>query len=601
MTRLLLTLICTSFAVQSPAKDAYPYAPDTWVGIDAIGRPIADTDDATAPDSIAHNTTVGMFYYLWHGFHDEYREKDIVEILADNPDQPSWGKLHQFHWGSTPWFGRYRGGDPYIVAKHMKMLADSGIDFFFFDVTNAFIYPDAVRAMMAEADRREALGLKSPKFAFSTNSHGAATMLSIYRQFYKDHPDNSKYWFEYDGKPLILGDRAALEAEIAEDRKNRRDTTDKEAMLQAFTFRRSWAWLEGKNPDEWAWLEHHPQKPGWHLDGNDTIIEQISVSVAQHPYSKIGKSYRNGSQPPVDRYGRCPETLLGYYFNEQWSEAIRRRPPVVMVTQFNEWIAQRFQITGPDEMGYVRPGADPEIGETYFVDVYTPEFSRDIEPSRDPQVKDNYYLQLISNIRRYRGAHPIPTATVDLHIDINGPFDQWTAEPVRYLDEPGDAIYTSTEAQRPETLLRPTNDIIEAKVTRDGTNLYFLVSTADTISPPDIVWMRLLLNTDADYTTGWAGYDYMIAINPTDGLYTLMRHIPGKDFDWQATAPVSYRLDGNKLHLAIPYSDISYTGGSIDFKWTDNFAGGDPMYLISEGDTAPESRLNFRYKPPLND
>ena len=168
--------------------------------------------------------------------------------------------------------------------------------------------------------------------------------------------------------------------------------------------------MEGRNPDEWSWLEFYPQAPGWTRGENDgQKIEQISVSVAQHAHSKIGKSYHNGSQPAIDPQGLGKETPYGLYFQEQWDRAIEVHAPIVMVTQFNEWIAQRFVISNEVEMNYLRPGATtPSIGETYFIDVYNAEFDRDIEPSTHPLIRDNYYLQLVSNVRKYRGARQIP-------------------------------------------------------------------------------------------------------------------------------------------------------------------------------------------------
>ena len=58
------------------------------------------------------------------------------------------------------------------------------------------------------------------------------------------------------------------------------------------------------------------------------------------------------------------------------------------------------------------------------------------------------------------------------------------------------------------------NDIVACKVTKDNDNLYFFIETA-----ANIAWdttsrrMRLLLNTDCDYTTGWEGYDFIVERN----------------------------------------------------------------------------------------
>src|SRR3546814_1939711 len=40
---------------------------------------------------------------------------------------------------------------------------------------------------------------------------------------------------------------------------------------------------------------------------------------------------------------------------------------------------------------------------SWFCDQASPEYSRDIEPTRTAGIQDHYYMQLVSNIRRYKG------------------------------------------------------------------------------------------------------------------------------------------------------------------------------------------------------
>ena len=60
--------------------------------------------------------------------------------------------------------------------------------------------------------------------------------------------------------------------------------------------------------------------------------------------------------------------------------------------------------------GTVMEGRVLPAGETFFVDLYAQEFSRDIEPMRGGY-GDNYYWQMVANIRRYKGVRPVPTAS----------------------------------------------------------------------------------------------------------------------------------------------------------------------------------------------
>lgn len=585
-TRILLVAAMTALCgIPASADTDWDTYSDTWVAVDELGRKVAIAGDGIDRQDVDTDVRVGMFYYIWHGYHTEW-DKTVTEILDESTDSPQWGPVHTFHWGSTPWLGRYKGGNQYIVSRHIQMLVDAGVDFLFFDATNAYVYPVNVRVVMAEIDRRLSLGMKAPKLAFMLHTKAAVTLKDIYNRFYSV-PANSKYWFYHDGKPLVLADKNEM-GDLPEE------------VVDAFTFRNSWAWMNGANPGEWSWLEFCPQQPGYTMAGEDKLIEQISVSVAQHAHSKVGRSYHNGKEPPFYAKGVCEETPYGLYFQEQWEHAIKVHAPIVMVTQFNEWIAQRFVIGNETEMGYVRPGAYPAMGETYFIDVYNAEFSRDIEPSAHPLIRDNYYMQLVSNVRRYRGARNVPIPTVSLSIDIDGPFDQWLAETVEYRDDRKDTQYTSAAVQTPSTLKRTTNDIVMSKVTQDNDNLYFYVQTQTALSPFESsdLWMRLLLNTDTDYSTGWWGYDYCVYKDAATGKYSLMKH-DGAGFGWIPLCPVRYRVDGNQMHLCVPRAAMGIPAErDIDFKWADNISDDNPdiMTFISDGDVAPNGRFNYRYR-----
>ena len=86
-------------------------------------------------------------------------------------------------------------------------------------------------------------------------------------------------------------------------------------------------WL-GDSRDKWPWLDHSPQKVGLDAQGNP---EQISVSIAQHPTTTIGRSYKNGTEPPVDIHNTL-QMGQGLYFDEQWKRALEVSPQFVFVT-----------------------------------------------------------------------------------------------------------------------------------------------------------------------------------------------------------------------------------------------------------------------------
>lgn len=562
---------------------------DTWVTEDDLGRVIASADNSVTNNVIDKKSKVGIFYYVWHGQHGD-EIKDVTKLLEKDPVNPAWGTPGQPHWWGEPAMGYYKGGDPFIIAKHMQMLVDAGIDFLFFDMTNALIYSQNTLAVMKEIDRRRSLGLKAPQLACMFHSAPGTTLRKAYISFYKHNPYNDDIWFYWQGKPLALVD--ATDNEV-------RDLPA--SIRNYFTMRYSWAWLNGKVYNAWPWLENYPQQAGWTLDaaGNKTV-EQLTVCVAQHASTKIGRSYHNQVEPNYDKYGLCKETPYGYNFAEQWKRAFEIHPPVLMITQWNEWIAGRFLVQNESDLSGTRPGATPRIGESMFIDEYNQEFSRDSEPSRNPLIRDNYYMQLISNMRKYKGARKIPVPTVSKVIDLNGDFAQWDNVNPKFIDEPGDVEFRSATAQQ-QGLDSVTNDIVLCRVTKDLNSLFFYAQTRSDIVGMDKASqcrrMSILLNTDRLYSTGWYGYDYMIS--PDDNMAMTVYAYDKATAKWVATGKAKARIDGNQMMVAVDKASIGLTGDkTFDFKWVDNVLKNtaDILDFYASGECAPNGRFNYRYK-----
>ncbi len=558
---------------------------DTWVCHDGLGRLVASADRGVTIQEIDTTRQVGMFYYVWHGQHGkEFR--DVTRLLnEEGASSPTWGGVNQYHWGGKPALGFYEGGDRFIIAKHMQMLADAGVDFYFFDVTNAFIYNDQVKAVMDEVDRRHALGLRVPKLVFCCHTGSGAVVTQLYEKWYSN-PANNKYWFYWNGKPLILVDMAHWGTVVPE-------------IQSKFTPRHCWAWEEGEG--KWPWLAFYPQKHNFSNETGKTVYEQMTVASAMHPYSKIGKSYCNGKEPEIDSLGLTERTPYGDFFQEQFNQALKERPRVLMLTQWNEWIAMRFLVSNEESKPLTRPGVPEKVGESYFVDVYNQEFNRDIEPSAEPLIRDNYYLQMVSNLRKYKGARPIPAPSAYKKIKLNGNLSQWEDVQPEYLDEPGDIYYTSAKAQSEKCLKRKGNDIVSCRVASDKNNVYFMSQVdADTMEQAegaeDATFMTLLLNTDTAYTSGWEGYDYMVT--KTEENYWLYRW-EEKTSLWSKYRKVNGEMGKNYIVYALRRKDINLRKGSdLDFKWVDNTPAFTTEILdfIVNGDAAPNGRFNYRFK-----
>lgn len=572
----------TSFA-QVAQWDTYP---DTWVAMDELKREVASSDNCQIPPR--ENRTVGMFYYLWHGPHGKNGNpiKDVTVLLNENADAPQWGAEKEYHWWGKPWLGYYVNTDDFIYNKHLQMLCDAGVDFLFLDLTNAVTYDKAIFSLMKAITVRSSRGLSSPKICFTLNSKASQTFQYLYTNFFTK-PAYDKYWYLHDGKPLILVDKSQL-TDVAPD------------ILDKFTMKHSWAWMQGAQADQWAWLEFYPQKPGWTMKDGKKVVEQISVSTGQHAHSKIGKSYHKGKQPAFDKKGLCAETPLGLYFDEQWQEALKVDPPLVMVTQFNEGIAMRFIATNAVEATYSRPGATPAIGESYFIDTYNAEFNRDIEPSTHPSIRDNYYMQLCDRVRRYKGMRPIPTPSATKTISINNDMTQWDGVLPEFRDDRGDIWHRNTKGyQNMDPIVNTTGrtDLDLAKVAQDDTNLYFYLRSYNLM--PEMAtndtWVMMLLNVDCNYSTGWNGYDY--ATMKQGDRYMLMRN-KGGEWKWEEVAPLDVVKVGNQIHFAVAKSNVGIVGcKDFDFKWCDNVPDNpDILDFIDKGDVAPNGRFNYRFK-----
>lgn len=592
----LIPLAMTVITAIAPGMNAHAdTSPDTWVGCDELGRtvPTSDNMDGGRP-SLDKNVEIGMFYYIWHGTEGCMKPvHDISELLNANATDPQWGPDRNYHWWGRPWLGYYDAGQHDVIFKHLQMLCDAGVDFIAFDCTNGITYPDRINEFIKVVRERQNLGMRWPRLTFVTHSRQEWAIPALWENFYSK-PELADLWYEWEGRPLLMCDTddAATRPELA-------------PLLEHLTLRHSWAWTGGRE-NTWSWLDYYPQGIGYTMKNGRKVPECISVGSAQHPTTNTGKSYSNGSQPPVDIHGVCESTPKGLYFAEQWKRARElpesERPPVVFITQWNEFIAMRFISGDPSgaDPGKVRPGAPGQHGgESYFVDVYTAEFNRDLEPSTHPLFRDNYYMQLAEEIRKYRGTGTIPAPSRNITIDIDGPWEQWNAETLAFTDDRGDHLQQSVAQD--STGRKPGNDITACKVAADKRNIYFLATTA-----ADIEWdgtprrMRLLLNTDCDYSTGWQGYDYLIEFSPSDNEFTLRRSTSSDTFGWETVKKrIEARCEGNRLMIALPKKAISRKGNfDFDFKWVDNcnLEAGEPMLMYSDGDCAPNHRFNYRFK-----
>ncbi|GEP94768.1 glycoside hydrolase family 71/99 protein [Chitinophaga cymbidii] len=565
---------------------------DTWVATDGAGRSLVTE---TQHGNIRRNRYVGIFYFIWHGAHgydqhttvappdegvmpklptDTASPYDNSKILAAHPQHPQYGPHLAWHYWAEPYFGYYLPDDEWIIRKHAQMLSDAGVDVIILDVTNAYIYLPQVSklAIIYQEMRRE--GKSTPSLAFIVNTSPEKTVQRLYDSLYKPRRFQD-LWFYWKGKPLLL---CPNEAATAETR-------------AFFTIRRSWAWSKdqewfGDGKDKWTWVDHTPQAYGWHESKDKP--EQISVAMAEHPVFNIGRSFHDGKQPDEQR------SAEGLYFAEQWKRALEVDPEFVFVTGWNEWIAMRFNGSGPKEF----IGKPRKAGETFFVDLYNAEYSRDAEPVKGA-FRDNYYYQLVNNIRKFKGARSLPVAKQEYVVRMDGRFADWQPVMPVFKDDAGDTFHRNHPGWgRIKAYVNNTgrNDIVTAKVAAEKEYISFYVRTAEPLTQPDSSWMQLYIGIKDSWQPHWEGFRFLLGRSRRKGKVSLERCKGG--WSWEQVAYIPYRTQANELELRIPKKMLDITGSAftLDFKWVDNApADGDPLHWLDKGDAAPNARFRYRF------
>jgi len=567
-----------------------------WAATDGLGRKLPGASVTGAPKK---DKFIAVFYWTWHqGDNDTTCQvKNITEIVRKYPEamkdyhHPAWGKHGAFYW-EQPLLGYYKTTDPWVLRKHAEMLADAGVDAVFFDCTNGSItWEKSYEALMKTWDQAQKDGVKVPKIAYMLPFGPSAHALVSLRQLYRDVYQPGRYknlWFVWKGKPCIMGYPDNL-TNSAEDK----------AIAEFFTFRPGQPdYVNGpKRNDQWGWLENYPQHG--YVKGENGKFEEVTVGVAQNasPSTKghcsafnlpgsYGRSFsqRNGFDPRVDGY------LYGWNFQEQWDRAFEVDPELVFITGWNEYIAGQWL------------PKDSWTGDPFsFVDQFDWARSRDIEPNKGWGDKgDAYYIQLIDNVRKFKGMEPLAKASAPKTIKI-GKADGWADVAPYFKHYKGNTMHRDHRGRYDQYYTNNTgrNDITGAKVARDAQKIYFYAETAEKLtSPKDRNWMMLLIDTDRNKATGWNGYDFIVnRISPKGSKVIVEKNVGGR-WEWEAIGESKFAVNNNKLEIEITKQLLNLTGNDIDieFKWNDNMQeNGNIMDFYVNGDTAPGGRFNFIY------
>ena len=374
------------------------------------------------------------------------------------------------------------------------------------------------------------------------------------------------------------------------------DPIDRE-IADFFTFRPGQPdYVDGPSrDDQWGWLEMYPQ----HGYGKtSTGFEEVTVGVAQNanPVSKghcsafnlpnaYGRNFtvKKGFDPRVDGY------LYGWNFQEQWERAFELDPELVFITGWNEYIAGMWQ------------EKDGWTGKPFsFVDQYNWNCSRDIEPNKGWGDKgDVYYLQLVDNVRRFKGMSKPEAASAPKSIRI-GEEGVWDDVKPYYASYKGNTLHRDHPGRYNTYYKNETgrNDIVGAKVARDEDNLYFYVETDQPLTSfKDPNWMLLFIDIDRNKKTGWNGYDFVInRVSPHKKEVIIEKNYKGK-WMWNEVGKGRFVVHDKVLEIEVE-KDVLGLDNKIDFefKWSDNLQDeGNIMDFYVNGDVAPGGRFNYVY------
>ncbi len=561
-----------------------------YAGTDDLDRSMFDS---TQVGVVTEDHDVGIFYFLWHGQHGDHGQQNMQQIIdqagdsAGDVNNPLWGNVHTWHWWNEPLYGYYYIEDEYVMRKHVELLMNAGVDFFYFDTTNNSTYSGVALQLMSILHEFNEQGYDAPEVMFYTNTDAINRTRQIYEDIYEPghYPDT---WYMIDGKPAIV---APYEANIND----------------FFTIKLNQWPTEDMKENGWPWMDFEwPQNVYNDANGNPSVI---NVSVAQHlgtacfsdsalygDKTNLGRSFSgkvNNAKSRTDYFkmlAKEPNAFVqGYNFQSQWDRAIEANVPYVLVTGWNEWIAQRQDY--PDKVG--------------FVDCASDEFSRDIEMMKGGYF-DNYYMQLAYNIQRLKGAAPVIVQDARNAVNVTGSFDIWEKVLVNYTDPANDMLDRDAYGFGRVKYTNETgrNDILSSKVTADTKNVYFYVETRDYItkSEADTTWMQLFVDADCSTETGWYGYDYIINYSAKDDFTTTVARYNGKDgaYSFEVIGEVNYRAKENKMMIAVPQELLGITnpnGIKLQFKWADSRSEITTMeQFYTDGDAAPLGRLNYTYQ-----
>lgn len=347
------------------------------------GRQRCDTSRYICVDQpVAPPTTqFGMFYSTWHCPIANARPiHDISEVLAG---RQNWGPYEAFHYWDEPAEGYYcLSQNDGLLRRHAEQLRDAGIDFIFIDATNHPWRHNADRTLqmiLEPLDRLLAVWSTVPGAPKVVPWVPITTPVPAGDQFTIDimlarlaaYPGMH---FEYLGRPLIL---------ITENEQWPVNTARESELSARYTIRRMWGALADSGP-RWSFMQRCERSPtdsrpcNQRVSMRDGRIEHIPVAVAYQ------QNFMNDTRTATPKH-------RGLTFRKQFQRVFDApETPIVTITGWNEWIAQRQRCGQAWQAGTCPCDRFPD---GCFLDKWDVEYNRDIEPGRNEM--GDYYVRLM--------------------------------------------------------------------------------------------------------------------------------------------------------------------------------------------------------------
>ena len=577
------------------------YDVSSIVSVDDLGRVLRSAG------SQLEDKSVGIFYTQANGFHAGNISGiyDVSKIMAeygadiifheDTPISPN----NTEHWWGEPLYGYYKSTDLYVIKNHVNQFTAAGIDYIVMDCTNGWMYNDALKSTMEYITELRQDGWDAPQVVLYIHSLNNKTVREAYKDIYSltEYKDS---WYMKDGKPVIIA-YTDTEKDIAEA--SGRGVTDfdvpeyeplSQEILDFFYF------VEPRWPDDYlrqGWPQYDPNKDTGYcwiewtqpLPVRDTSLGTfMNAAVASHPEIPFSFSITRGA----NNWSRAYNPVLGIeaengvmegtYFQACWDQIIEESPDTVFLVAWNFWTALK----------------QPYMGEYMLCDTATLEYSLSIEIAKDAY-KDNYYLQMIENMRDYKFTGEAPSYEAQT-IDISGSYEQWYDVSAVYRQMGKNSmrrVGSSVDNSITYRTSYPDNNIQEVRIAHDDSNIYFMIRTEEAISARNEAdnWMNLFIGTGEPSAKGWNGYEYVLNRSGSDTATDIVKL--NADFTGEVVGQAEMKINENFMFISVPRELIGMNQqDSFYFKMADSVAEMDDImdYYVT-GSVLPLGRLSYEY------